>query len=115
MAEKQLHDLEYELDQAVAFMNENKLDMTGREIAEKRQEIIGLREEIQEILTSGAKSCPECGLHPLGINQPRYFFVGCMSDTCSERRSKGKTPGEAVANWNDEVYFERTGARLTTG
>jgi hypothetical protein len=109
---EQLNELEAALQIAVAKLSEARHGMTGDEVRQAKNRIRLLRRQIQDILTAGVEPCPECGNMPLGIHQPKYFFVGCLSPSCSERRSRGDSVSLAVMAWNAQVYFPRAAARL---
>lgn len=112
MAEKKLFELQAELAEAVAWHNENSPASTPAELAPNKAKIKDLRAKIQEKLTEGAESCPECGLHPFGIEQPLHYEVGCLNEHEPRRQSKGRTIDGAVYNWNNEIYFKRVGTQV---
>lgn len=110
---EQLFELQEKVAEIKAYLVANKMDMTGSEVAVEKAKIRAAEAEIQGILTKGADPCPGCGRQPIGMKKPAFFFVGCVSPTCSERRSRGDSVKLAVAAWNDEVYFERSEARAS--
>ena len=122
MAKKKLHVLQAELAKAVKAFNAATSTMTGAESSKKRQAIKSLRAMVQARLIEGANACSECDLMPLGLEQPApreavWYEVGCLSSTtdCPTRHSKGKSVEEAVDNWNNEIYFVRSGKLVVTG
>lgn len=98
------YEINQELKELLADYNANCQNMTSAEIGAHNAEVKALRAELQAVLTNGAKPCPDCLEMPLGINQPRFYEVGC---SCPEKQSKGQFIEEAVENWNNGVYFAR--------
>ena len=78
-----------------------------------KHKIRQLHADAQVILTEGAEDCPECGEHPIGIQQPAYYEIRCLSKTCPERHAKDRVIELAVKNCNAEDYFSRNGQVLT--
>lgn len=111
---RNLHEVEQELAEAVASHHELKSSGRGTigQIGEAKEKIRALRAEAQDILTDGAVICPNCGSRPIGINQPTYYELRCISVGChnpefpqSPRKARGFSIGEAVYHWNNQAYF----------
>lgn len=102
---KKLFELERDLDAKKEAYHKNVAKMTGPEMTKATAEIKAIVSAISDLILTGAKS--HKGQDMLGMKiRPGVFEVG---DLASGLRARGETPEEAVANWNDRVFYKKPG------
>lgn len=87
-------------DEQAAY-HEKAADLTSAEIAKETEKFKTLRQNIQDILTEGAKDCPDCKGPAIGMfhdGTPNPFEVGCK--TCPGHRVRAALPDDAIDAWN---------------
>lgn len=105
-----------ELDAILADYRANAHKLTPAEIASTNVIVKGLRRELSDLYSRGAKDCPGCGNPPLGMLRKHIqgfpiYEVGCIVckpetlevNGVTLRRSysaQGPTPAIAAEKWN---------------
>lgn len=75
--------------------------LTSSQIAEETAKIKALHQNVQDILTDGAKNCPTCDGKAMALfheGTPNPFEVGCPR--CQNHRIREALPDDAVEKWN---------------
>jgi hypothetical protein len=94
------------LKEEQAKYHEKAATLTSAEIVKESERFKKLRGEIVDILTEGAKKCPDCGNSPVGLfhdGTPKPFEVGCGH--CPNHRVRGALPEDSVEDWNAGKYL----------
>lgn len=116
-------EINNELNKLREYNHENAHKMTAPELRELSRKVRTLQQELSDLYSNGAKPCPRCGAKPIGMDRATKFEVGCTvcppfgievdgTDEAGQpikvkRRqsfsAQGRTPEEAVENWNDGI------------
>ena len=89
------------LKNARAEYHKKAATLTAVEIAQEVEKFKKLNQKIVDLITEGAKPCPDCGNAPHGIfhdGTPNPFEIGCLS--CPNHRIREALPEDAVEKWN---------------
>lgn len=104
-------EIERDLADAKAAYHEASQIETVGQLQSRSDAIKALGNELNDVYTEGAVERPE-GVKPLGMKKARGLYeVGNMQGL----RSRGETPEEAIANWNDGLYVFTDGPGVTVG
>jgi hypothetical protein len=120
---RRVKDIRADLSAALADHHANSQEWTAGKTRENDMKIKGFRQELSDVYSEGAKPCPKCGNAPHGMDRDgkSLFEVGCLvcppeklpdivveGLAVPQRKSysaQGRTPQEAVENWNDDKYL----------
>jgi hypothetical protein len=106
-----------DLDAALTLYRANAQTWNAAQIAESNKKVKALQAELSDFYSAGANPCPNCGLSVFGMDRGTVYEVGCTKcdpkpverDGKTLRRSasaQGRTPQQAVENWNAGKWLE---------
>lgn len=108
-----------ELEATLKQYRDGAQTLSASSLQELSAVITDLQAELGAFYSAGAKACPNCGNLPHGMERSAGVYeVGCLAclpqivkqGAGSMRRSpaaQGKTPQEAVGNWNAGKRLEQ--------
>lgn len=99
-------DLRERLEKAVAEYESARNALPAPAVAEISSRIKCLKQELSDMLVSGANPCPDCGSLPHGMRHEGIalgivvyvYEIGCLK--CRDHRARGSSQEAAVAAWN---------------
>lgn len=113
---KNIFELEQKLSEVKAAYHEASQIESAPELAARSASIKVLSDAINKAYIKGANKCEGCDEMPFGMKRRAGCYeIGCQ--TCKDPtsifkdmqqdnlRSQGETPDEAIANWNDRVFW----------
>lgn len=103
-----------DLQKLVRLNHEKSEGFTKVQQRELDLQVKKLRQELSDFYSDGAKPCPKCGAQPIGMDRATKYEVGCVgcppflvnATTRQSYSSQGRTPAQAVENWNADVYIQ---------
>lgn len=88
-----------DIDKAQASYLEIVHTKPAKDVRKKAERVRELKQELSDLLSEGAKDCPDCKVKPHGMRKSESIYeVGCLN---CEKRARGGAPSVAVERWND--------------
>jgi hypothetical protein len=126
-SEKQIRE---ELDKTLELHRANVDKWTKKQLDDSTDKVVALQNELSKTLSEGAKDCPCCGGHPIGMHRRtiehqglniKIYEVGCLNcrpfpelDKSKKETgmmisysSQGTTVEQAVEKWNNNEYLKK--------
>lgn len=107
-------EIKADLKQLIDANHANAGKLTGDDQRALNKAVRSLRQELSDLYSDGANPCPKCGTAPIGMDRATKFEVGCVvcppflisPATRVSYSAQGRSPAEAVDNWNSERFLE---------